>query len=60
MSTYFSLIIPCYNEEEVITKAYNQITEDLKILNENGFIITETLSSDVPIEKIDNITLQNR
>ena len=39
MSTYFSLIIPCYNEEEVITKAYNQITEDLKILNENYELI---------------------
>ena len=39
MSTYFSLIIPCYNEEEVITKAYTQITEDLKILNENYEII---------------------
>lgn len=39
MSTYFSLIIPCYNEEEVITKAYNQITEDFKILNENYELI---------------------
>lgn len=39
MSTYFSLIIPCYNEEEVITKAYNQITEDLKVLNENYELI---------------------
>lgn len=39
MSTYFSLIIPCYNEEEVITKAYNQITEDLKVFNGNYELI---------------------
>ena len=39
MSTYFSPIIPCYNEDYVLTKAYNQITEDLKILNENYELI---------------------
>ena len=46
MSTYFSLIIPCYNEEEVITKAYNQITEDLKILNGNNYEL-ETAEKDL-------------
>ena len=39
MRTYFSLIVPCYNEQEVITTAYNQIVKDMAVFGDNYELI---------------------
>ena len=39
MKTYFSLIVPCYNEQEVITTAYNQIIKDMSVFGDDYELI---------------------
>jgi len=31
-STYISIIVPCYNEEQVINETYKQLTEQIKVI----------------------------
>ena len=50
-------IDPPYQEINILEKS---LIFSEKIINKNGFIITETLSSYVSTEKINNITLQKR
>ena len=50
-------IDPPYQKIDILEKS---LIFSEKIINKNGFIITETLSSYVSTEKINNITLQKR
>ena len=61
MSKKLSLIIPCYNEEEVIELSINTMIESLKDIKETyELIFVDDGSKDRTLEILKNLALNNK
>ena len=56
MNPVYSVVIPCYNEEEVITESYRRLTDSLLLLNERyELIFINDGSKDKTSEMLDEL-----
>lgn len=60
-SDLLTLIVPCYNEEEVIDIFYNEVTKALKSININyELLFINDGSADKTLQKIENIAKEDK
>jgi len=60
-NTYISVIVPCYNEEQVICETYKQLTEQIKVIEKPYEIIfINDGSKDATLDMLKNISSEDK